>query len=75
MIEIGLVASVLGKNCLKNKRLHGWAEGGELHKIRLYDGDKIVKVTGRRGIGRLIYDLRLYQLKSISTKACPLCTS
>jgi len=32
-------------------RLHGWAEGGELHKIRLYDGDMITKVTGRRGLG------------------------
>lgn len=32
-------------------RMHGWENGGALHKIRLYDGDKIIKVTGRRGIG------------------------
>jgi hypothetical protein len=33
-------------------RLHGWEDGGgELHKIRLYDGDKIIRVIGRRGIG------------------------
>ena len=32
-------------------RLHGWSDGGRLHKIRLYDGDKIVKVKGTRGIG------------------------
>ena len=29
---------------------HG-GEGGKLHKIRLYQGDRIVKVTGRKGIG------------------------
>ena len=29
---------------------HG-GEGGLLHKIRLYNGDRIVKVTGRAGIG------------------------
>ena len=29
---------------------HG-GEGGELHKIRLYEGDKVVRVTGRHGIG------------------------
>ena len=32
-------------------RLHGWQDGGSLNKIRLYEGDKIVKVTGRRGLG------------------------
>ena len=32
-------------------RLHGWVDGGELHKIRFDHGDKIVKVTGRHGIG------------------------
>ena len=31
-------------------RWHG-GEGGELHKIRLYNGDKITRVSGRRGIG------------------------
>jgi hypothetical protein len=32
-------------------RLHGSDDGGELHKMRMYDGDKIVRITGRRGIG------------------------
>ena len=36
---------------LFTNRLHGWSDGGRLHKIRLYDGDKIVKVKGTRGIG------------------------
>ncbi len=31
--------------------LHGSEENGKLHKIRLYDGDKITKVSGRRGLG------------------------
>lgn len=31
--------------------MHGWQDGGDLHKIRLYDGDKIVKVRGKRGLG------------------------
>jgi len=31
-------------------RWHG-GEGGELYKIRLYNGDKITRVSGRRGIG------------------------
>ena len=46
-------------------RLHGWADGGELHKIRLYDGDKIVKVTGRhgRGPGALVDQLTFHTLK------------
>ena len=30
--------------------LHG-GEGGALHKVRLFNGDKIVRVTGRRGVG------------------------
>ena len=29
---------------------HG-GEGGTLERLRLYHGDKIVRVTGRRGIG------------------------
>ena len=29
---------------------HG-GEGGYLNRIRLYDGDRIVKVTGRAGLG------------------------
>ena len=29
---------------------HG-GEGGVLHKVRLYDGDRVVRITGRRGIG------------------------
>ena len=29
---------------------HG-GEGGFLHRIRLYNGDRIIKITGRAGIG------------------------
>ena len=32
-------------------RLHGWQDGGDLHKIKLYEADRIIKVTGRRGLG------------------------
>lgn len=32
-------------------RLHGWQDGGDLHKIKLYQADRIVKVSGRRGLG------------------------
>ena len=46
-------------------RLHGWSDGGNLHKIRLYEGDKIIKVTGRRGIGpgAVVDQLKFYTLK------------
>ena len=30
---------------------HHGGDGGQMHKVRLYESDKIVKVTGRRGIG------------------------
>lgn len=32
-------------------RLHGWNDGGDIHKIKLYQADRIVKITGRRGLG------------------------
>jgi len=32
-------------------RLHGWQDGGDLHKIKLYQADRVVKVSGRRGLG------------------------
>ena len=31
-------------------RVHG-GEGGALFRLRLYEGDRIVRVTGRRGLG------------------------
>lgn len=46
-------------------RMHGWDNGGSLHKVRLYDGDKIIKVSGRRGIGpgALVDQLTFYTSK------------
>ena len=32
-------------------RLHGWEDGGDLHKIKLYQADRIVQISGRRGLG------------------------
>ena len=45
-------------------RPHG-GEGGALHRLRLYQGDRIIRVTGRRGIGpgAGIDQLSLYTLK------------
>jgi hypothetical protein len=31
-------------------RPHG-GQGGQLHRLRLYEGDRIVRVTGRAGLG------------------------
>lgn len=30
---------------------HGGTEGGQLHRLRLYNGDRVVRVTGRSGLG------------------------
>ena len=44
--------------------VHG-GEGGALHRLRLYEGDRIVRVTGRRGQGpgAGIDQITLYTLK------------
>ena len=45
-------------------RPHG-GEGGALHRLRLYEGDRIIRVAGRRGIGpgAGIDQITLYTLK------------
>lgn len=51
-------------------RVHGWEDGGKMQKIRLYDGDKILRVTGRSGIGpgatvdQLTFHTQRYFLKA-----------
>merc|ERR1711971_973080 len=30
---------------------HGGSDGGQLHRLRLYNGDRVIRVTGRSGLG------------------------